>query len=229
MDFRHSQNPGKDVSTAATSRTVTGSAAIEAATDKDIAIRWSPWLSTVPPVKVPPCTTAPSSDSSTATPSARNPSAIAAIRSLSLTRSSPMPENVVLPFATEAAANNTGNSSMASDTSARSTGPPCKAEERTRISATGSSPSRRGFWRLRSAPMLCNISMTPVRVGFIPTFSIRMSAFSAISPASMTKAADDRSPGTWMPQPRNTCPPSMDIRLPAVVTEAPMDRSILSV
>ena len=67
-------------------------------------MRWSPWVRTRPPpatrwlARAVPATIRPSGSSSTPTPQAARPAAIRAMRSLSLTRSSPMPRMTVAPF-----------------------------------------------------------------------------------------------------------------------------------
>ena len=74
-----------------------GAAARKLATENDMAIRWSPWLSTVPPEN----TAAPAALNANAvgqslrrsTPSAIKPSAITAMRSLSFTRNSSAPRH----------------------------------------------------------------------------------------------------------------------------------------
>ena len=79
-----------------------------------------------------------------ARPRRSSAAAIAARRSLSLTRSSSSPRVTVRPCASAAATNSTGNSSIMLGASAGSTSIPVSAEWRTRRSATGSPPTSRG-------------------------------------------------------------------------------------
>ena len=58
-------------------------------------------------------------------------------------------------------------------------------------------------------PISCSVSSRPVRVGFISTFSIRMSEPGTISPATSGKPADDGSPGTAIVWPLSLPWPSM--------------------
>ena len=79
-----------------------------------MAMRWSSWVATVPPPAPwpPPWTSSDSGPSSAATPLAVRPAAIAAMRSDSLTRSSPMPSISVSPSAKAAATASIGYSSI---------------------------------------------------------------------------------------------------------------------
>ena len=119
-------------------------------------------------------------------PSPAAPPAMAAIRSLSLTRSSPIPEKRRLAARNGCrGTNSTGNSSIARDTSAGSTSIPLSSDERTRDRRPA--PRRRGADRLSSAnlaPMSRRMSMTPVRVGLTPTPPIVTSAASDSSAAN---------------------------------------------
>ncbi|MNH26464.1 hypothetical protein D3C79_865190 [compost metagenome] len=67
---------------------------------------------------------------------------------------------------------------------------------RTRRSATGSPPTSRWFSRVISPPISLRISITPVRVGLIPTCSSTSSEPSAIEAATRKNAAEEMSAGT---------------------------------
>ena len=145
-----------------------------AATVKDMAMRWSPWASTVPPAKgcaSPPLPSMrmPSGSTVTGRPTAARPSAITWMRSDSFTRSSSAPRSSVTPSAQAAAMKSAGNSSMASGTQAGSMVMPLRRPPRTCRSATGSPPTSCGLDSVMSAPMARSTCSTPVRVGFMPT------------------------------------------------------------
>ncbi len=130
---------------------------------------------------------------------------MAASRSLSFTRSSSAPRTSVSPVAHAAATKNTGNSSMASGTSASETVMPRSWLQRTSMSATGSPSGEpvavRSCTRI-SAPMRRSSSISPVRVGFTPTFvSVRLGE-AARQPATMKNAAEEKSAGTAICVPR---------------------------
>ncbi len=139
--------------------------------------------------------TMPSSSTSFSMPNRDKPSAIDAIRSLSLTRSSSAPHSTVRPVAQAAATNKTGNSSIASGTRSSGISIPTKAEDLTRRSATGSPPTSRSLSTSMSAPMSVKIVITPDRVGFIPTCSSVRSEPGAIEAATRKNAADEMSAG----------------------------------
>src|SRR5690606_16859654 len=124
--------PGKDVATFSTSRMVKGASASRLATAKDMAMRWSLWLSMVAArSRWPPSMRMPSGRNSLGTPTRVRPSAITARRSLSFTRNSAAPVNSVSPSAPAAAMNSTGSSSMASGTSSGGTAMPFSEERRS--------------------------------------------------------------------------------------------------
>src|SRR5690606_34063481 len=109
-------NPGKDVATFWQSLMVIPPRATRPATAKAMAMRWSWWLSITALPMGPPLISMPSGRVATRTPRAARPSAIAWMRSLSLTRSSSAPLSTVVPSAQAAATKSTGNSSMARGT-----------------------------------------------------------------------------------------------------------------
>ncbi len=76
---------------------------------------------------------------------ASSPAAIAATRSLSLTRNSPTPFMMVVPLAAAAAMLRIGYSSIMEGARSAGTSTPFKGPERTAISATGSPPTSRTF------------------------------------------------------------------------------------
>ena len=83
-------------------------------------------------------------------------------------------------------------------------------------------------------PISCSVSSSPVRVGFISTFSMVMSEPGTISAATSGKPADDGSPGTAMVWPVSLPWPSMLIcrtpsRSVSTSTLAPNPFSIFSV
>src|SRR6185295_17059779 len=101
---RSSKKPGYEIAALAGRSTVVRSAATRPAMAKVIARRWSSRLSTSAPASGrPPRIRRSSPSTSTSAPRARRPSAVPAIRSDSLWRSSPAPRIVVLPVAEAAA------------------------------------------------------------------------------------------------------------------------------
>ena len=89
-----------------------------------------------------------------------------------------------------------GNSSMASGTSSGGTSMPVSTPPSTSMSATGSAPSLRLFFRRMLAPMRPRMSSTPVRVGLTPT-PVRVRRLPAVmAAATMKNAAEEMSPGT---------------------------------
>src|SRR5690606_29451865 len=142
-------NVGKDVAIGEPSSTLTGRFEASPRIRKDMAMRWSRWVAAVAPPGTPPgpmpCTISMSSSSSTRTPQASSPRAIASIRSLSLTRSSLTPRMTVVPSAKAATAARIGYSSIIEAARASGTLIPLSAEARTLRSATGSPPSSRRF------------------------------------------------------------------------------------
>src|SRR5690606_10830758 len=193
-----SRKLGKEVATLAQSWMRIGAPARSEATLKDMAIRWSPWAQISPPPMGPPSMMMPSGVGSAFTPRVCRPSAMTWMRSDSLTRSSSAPRSTVRPSAQAAAMNSTGNSSMASGTRSSGMSMPLSFAERTRISATGSPPTSRSFSRVISPPISLRMSITPVRVGLMPTCSSTSSAPSAMLAATMKKAAEEMSAGTSM-------------------------------
>ena len=119
-----------------------------------------------------------------------------AIRSVSFTRSSSAPLTVVLPWAATAATNTAGNSSIASETSRSGTSMPDSGAPVTTRSATGSPPASRSDRTSIRAPMSFRISITPVREGFMPTFSMVSVRPGERQAPTMKKVAEEMSPGT---------------------------------
>ena len=64
------------------------------------------------------------------------------------------------------------------------------------MSAIGSPPAIRSFSTVMSAPICFKISITPVRVGLMPTASKVTSEPSVIAAPTIKKAADEISDGT---------------------------------
>ena len=170
-------------------------------------MRWSPCERTrAPRSPAPPSTTRPSGSSRTRAPSAARPSARAAMRSLSLTRSSPAPVIVKDPCAQAAATARAGTSSMSEGTRAGSTVVPCSLDEDATIEpiGSGSLASRRvSTW----PPMARSTSTKAVRVGESRTPSRRTSESGRTRAATTRKAALEASPGTTTSAPRRRAPP----------------------
>src|SRR5438093_587799 len=136
---RRRKKPGNETSAASASAISTPPSAASPATPNAMAMRWSPCDSTRPPRRRRPPVprmTRPSAVAPTATPRRRSCSS-AAMRSLSLTRSSPAPVIVVSPSASAAATQRMGSSSIAPGTSAGVTVVPRSRAVRTRSSARG--------------------------------------------------------------------------------------------
>ncbi len=140
-----------------------------------------------------------------------NPSAMAAMRSLSLTRSSLAPRRMVVPVAQAAAINSAGNSSIAKGTSSSGISIPCSGAWRTCKSATGSPPISRGLRTVMSAPIRVNILRIPTRVGFIPTCFKSTSEPGAILAPTSKNAAEETSAGMSIVVPCKRPPPSRPI------------------
>ncbi|MCY1437622.1 hypothetical protein D9M71_537900 [compost metagenome] len=85
---------------------------------------------------------------------------------------------------------------MASGTNASGMSIPFNLAPRTRRSATGSPPTSRWFSRVMSPPIRRRMSITPVRVGLMPTCSSTSSEPSAIEAATRKNAAEEMSAGT---------------------------------
>ncbi len=132
---------------------------------------------------------------------------MAAIRSLSFTRSSRAPVSSVSPRAQAAATKSAGNSSMAEGTTAGGIATPSSSAPLTRRSAIGSPPASRSLYTSMAAPMLRSTWITPSRVGFIPTPSMRRSEPAAMLAPTRKKAAEEMSPGTRMSVARSRPPP----------------------
>ena len=156
--------------------------------------------------------------------------AITVIRSLSFTRNSSASLITVVPDANIAATAKIGTSSINLGIIAPSNVMPRNWLDRTRRSATGSPVTSRSFKISISAPIICNASRTPVRVGFMPTFSIVKSEPGTIAPATNQNAAELISPGTITVCPINFAPPTTValMRSGSTFTVAPNARSIRS-
>ena len=174
----------------------------------------------------------PSSNSSTSTPHAVSASAIVAIRSDSLTRSSCAPRATVRPAAIAAATNSTGYSSIMLGVSSGGTSMALSGAWRTRRSATGSPPTIRGSCSVMSAPIAISAANKPVRVGFMPTLAMMMSDPGTIDAATAQNAADEGSPGTTMSCARSSASPLSEMMRPSgvssTVRSAPKPLSIRS-
>ena len=118
------------------------------------------------------------------------------MRSVSLTRNSATPCITVCPVATDAATDKTGYSSIIEAARSGGTAIPVSLLWRTRISAIFSPPSIRSLLISIVPPISRRVVINPVRRGFIPTAGMVISLSALISAATMTKAADEGSPGT---------------------------------
>ncbi len=132
-------------------------------------------------------------------PSPRSPSTTVAMRSDSLTRSSPAPRTIVSPSAKQPSSATSGSSSMASGTSSAVTSVASMGPWLTSRSDTGSSseasPAPRNR-RPRSPPIRWTIRRKPARVQLTPTPSSTRREPRTITPAAIRNAALDMSPGT---------------------------------
>ena len=162
----------------------------------------------MPPPISPPITVMPSACTVLEIPSWVSPSAILAIRSLSLTRNSSAPRSTVTPSAQAAAMRMAGSSSIARGTSSTGMSIPLSGAERILRSATGSPPTSRSLLDSMSAPMAFRILITPSRVGLMPTCSSTRSDPSAIDAPTIKKAAEDISAGISTLVPCRVPPPS---------------------
>src|SRR5215207_5969149 len=165
-----------------------------------MASRWSPCESIVPPRSPPvPRTAKPSSLASMSAPRPRRPSTTVAIRSDSLTRSSPAPRTTVSPSAKQPSSATSGSSSIASGTSSASTVVPRSGPCATSRSLTGSPgekpPSGSSSPPIR-APIRSAIRRKPVRVQLTLTSRSTTHEPGTSSAAATKKAAEERSPGT---------------------------------
>src|SRR5690606_15173065 len=105
---RSSAKPGYDVAVARQPSTTVSPAPAWPSTAAVIAMRWSPRLWARPATGRPPSTASESAVVSTRTPKRASSSAMAAMRSVSFTRSSPASRNSVVPSANAAATASTG-------------------------------------------------------------------------------------------------------------------------
>ena len=113
-----------------------------------------------------------------------------------MTRSSSAPSIRVRPRANNAATAKIGISSIKRGIISELTEIPFRDADRTRRSATGSSPLRRSAKTSMSAPISRSTSNRPVRVGFIPTLVNNTSLSGMIVAATSKNAAELKSPGT---------------------------------
>ena len=155
------------------------------------------------------------------------------MRSLSLTRISPMPRMTVRPSAKAAVAARIGYSSIMEAARSSGTTIPFSVEQRAVTSPTSSPPAIRRFVMVRSAPMSSQVWNRPVRSGFSITPSTVTSDPGTTRAAASGKAAEDGSPGTATWVPFSVCPPGRRMRQPApssvTSSSAPKARSIRSV
>ena len=178
-------------------RMVVGASPVNAAMAKAMATRWSPWLMQVPPLmEAPPWRMNPSGVSWMGTLSVVSSAAMVWIRSVSLTRNSSAPVTTVRPWASAAATQKMGNSSIILGTRAASMVTPRSGAVRATRSPTGSPASSLGLTILISAPISPRMSRIPVLAGLRPTLSIRTSESGTKVAPTRKKAAADRSPGT---------------------------------
>ena len=143
------KKPGYEIAALPGRRTLVSPLATRPAIANVIASRWSSRLSVAAPSRpARPWIVRSSPSTSIRAPSARSPSAVPAIRSDSLWRSSPAPRMTVVPEACEAARQRIGISSMAAATSAGARSIARRSLERTVMSATGSpTPASPTPWR----------------------------------------------------------------------------------
>ncbi|QYU68541.1 MFS transporter [Leptolyngbya sp. 15MV] len=197
--FTSAAKPGKEVSMKAASSTATGARAASPSTSALIAMRWSICVTTVPPPAggpPAPSTTRSSPSIATRTPLTARSAAVAARRSLSLTRSSFSPRIRVVPRAAAATTARIGYSSIIAGARSGGTSTPRSVPARMRRSATGSPPSVRSPVRAMSAPISASVAKKPARSGFIPTPRSTMSDPGTSSAAAAGNAAEEGSPGT---------------------------------
>src|SRR5688572_16794391 len=168
-------------------------------TRKDMAMRWSRWVSTLPPPSTrPPVTSSQSRPDAVLTPLAARPASTAASRSLSFTLSSSSPSMRVTPSAKAAATASTGYSSIIDGARSRGTFTPLSRLERADTSPTVSPPACRLLPIVMSAPISISVVRRPVRVGLSTTLSIVTSESVVMRAATIPKAAELGSAGTSM-------------------------------
>ena len=125
-----------------------------------------------------------------------SPSATAASRSDSLTRSSFNPRIRVVPSANAAATARIGYSSIIDGARSAGTSTPLSADALTRKSAISSPTSLRRLSVSMSAPISRSVVIRPVRSGLVITSVSMISEPGTISAATIGNAADDGSAGT---------------------------------
>ena len=119
-----------------------------------------------------------------------------AIRSDSLTRSSPAPRIVVVPRAKLASSTIRGSSSISVGTISASMSVATSSAGRTSMSATGSPAASRRRNSPTLAPIRSSTASMPVRVGLIEmSRRVRLEPCRMVA-AAMNGAADEKSPGT---------------------------------
>ena len=99
----------------------------------------------------------------------------------------------------------------------------------TTRSATGSPPESRGLSRRISAPISLRMSITPVRVGFTPTWGRVSSLSSAMEAPTRKNAAEEMSAGTSRGPAASGVPPVTVLVAPSRRTGTPKPPSIRSV
>ena len=150
----------------------------------------------------------------------RNPATSAAMRSLSLTRSSPAPRTVTSPPCAASAAM-AGSSSIRPGTSSGAISiDPVPVARRPMIVPMRLAGGGRGLARTSTrAPKRRSTSMSAVRVGFSPTSSIVTREPGSAAAATIQNAADEKSPGTG-----SDCPvPAAGRRRPTTVRPSTAD------
>ena len=162
-----------------------------------IAILWSPWLDNSAPLSfLPPVIRIPSSSSDILAPNLPRLSTVAFIRSDSFTLNSTASLISVDPSAKQAASEIIGNSSMTLGITDPSILIPFISLVVAVMSATGSPPSSLSF-EIDIFPFIAfKTSITPMRVGFIPTFLSVMDASGWQQAATSQKADPLTSHGT---------------------------------
>ena len=101
-----------------------------------------------------------------------------------------------MPFANEAAILNIGISSIIIGIMSPLTSTPCKSDDSTKMSATSSLHIVAVFFIEILPPIDFKTCKSPDLVGFIPTFLTKILESLAIKPATIIKAADEKSPTT---------------------------------
>ena len=156
--------------------------------------------------------------------------AVVSMRLVSLTRNSAASRIVVAPSAWVAASASNGSSSISLGIVAPPISVPSRADDLTKMSATGSPPISRWFASVMSAPISCRTSRIPVRVGLTPMSWRTISEWGIRQAATMKKAAEEMSPGTRAFTAARSWPGVNEITpFPSLVMAAPRALSMRSV